>query len=159
METLTEGQIRHKREREKEIIDHQRDLYERAVRRAEWEKEQLKPKPSTLSEEDRIKAAQAVHQAKIDREKNAQVAAQATAREAAEANKRDLAKLQRQQTAPKPEEERYLCPTCGDPVTPEQAFHRKGDPTLFEYCVIDPKKALRSGKFSREELINLGFTF
>jgi hypothetical protein len=154
METLTEGQLRYKREREKEIIDHQRSLYERSVARQEREKEERKRKFSGTTTAE----AQAAHQAKVDGEKAAQVAAQVAAKETAEGSAKYFAELKQKQATPQPEKERGVCPTCGEPVDLSLAFHRKGDPTLYEYCIIDARRAMATGRFTREQLTNLGFT-
>jgi hypothetical protein len=151
---LTEGQLRHKREREKEIIDHQRDLYERAIRRQEWEKEERNRKFSGNTTAE----AQAIHQAKVDKATKAQVAAQVAAKETAEGNAKYFADLKQKQATLPPEKERGICPTCGEAVDLGLAFHRRGDPTLYDFCPIDPKRALASGRFTREQLLNLGFT-
>ena len=120
-DTLNEGQLRYKREREQEAIDYQRSLYERAISRQEREKEALKPKVFV----DQKAEAMRVHQAGVDKQKAAQVAAQVAAKENAESSAKYFTELQQKQAAPKPEEERSVCPTCGEPVQPGLAFHRR----------------------------------
>jgi predicted RNA-binding Zn-ribbon protein involved in translation (DUF1610 family) len=51
----------------------------------------------------------------------------------------------------------YPCPNCGQDILRGIAFHTKGEPGSYDYCIVNPQKALQSGRFTREQLRDLGF--
>lgn len=104
--------------------------------------------------------ARARHQAGVDKAAAAQKAAQDSAKETAARNERQLDEIKRQQAAIPGyvQANTVECEKCGQPVLETAVYHSKGEGT-YEFCIRDPKGALRSGRFTKLQLEEMGCQF
>jgi|SRR5579862_1000118 len=98
-------------------------------------------------------------QAALDKETAMREKLQAQAREAGERSQRDLAAVQAAQAnTPMHVQSKTVTCKCGDQVLETAVFHEREPKGNYNFCIRDCVGTLRSGRFTRQQLIDMGCT-